>query len=162
MFLKLKLIVTEKEKVIEQLKKQLMLREQSHDSVFNSLKAELHLQNRVMREEMLQTIKMLEKKCDIKERSCISLEDRMEAFKKEFTQLLEDKDCTDSMYQKMKQDLEHVEQSYLNLKAGSLRQNDKLAEIMGLNEQSSVVADYIIERSLRSLVVEHKQKFDEN
>jgi hypothetical protein len=38
-----------------------------------------------MREEMLQTIKMLEKKCDIKERSCISLEDRMEAFKKEFT-----------------------------------------------------------------------------
>jgi hypothetical protein len=39
-----------------------MLREQSHDSVFNSLKAELHLQNRVMREEMLQTIKMLEKK----------------------------------------------------------------------------------------------------
>ena len=62
----------------------------------------------------------------------------------------------------MKQDLEHVEQSYLNLKAGSLRKNDKLAEIMGLNEQSSVVADYIIERSLRSLVVEHKQKFDEN
>lgn len=85
MFLKLKLVVTEKDKVIEQLKKSLVLREQSHESSFNSLKAELHLQNRVMRDEMLQTIKMLEKKCDIKERSCMSLEDRLEAFKKEFT-----------------------------------------------------------------------------
>ena len=121
MFLKLKMVVTEKDKVIEQLKKQLMLREQSHEISFNSLKAELHLQNRVMRDDMLQTIKMLEKKCEIKERSCTSLEDRLEAFKKEFTQLLEDKDCTDSQYQKIQQDLEHVEQSYLNLKAGTLR-----------------------------------------
>lgn len=121
MFLKLKMVVTEKDKVIEQLKKRLVLREQSHEISFNSLKTELHLQNRVMRDEMLQTIKMLEKKCDIKERSCTSLEDRLEAFKKEFTQLLEDKDCTDSQYQNMKQDLEQVEQSYLNLKAGSLR-----------------------------------------
>jgi len=52
---------------------------------------------------------------------------------------------------KLRIDLDSVEQGYLNLKAGSLRQNDKLANIMGVQDQLPL-SDLVLERAVKDLV----------
>lgn len=96
-------------------------------------------------------IKLLEKKVSIKEKQCADLQERNDKLRKEFTELLDEKDAQDSVVAKLRIDLDSVEQGYLNLKAGSLRQNDKLANIIGVQDQLPL-SDLAIERAVKDLV----------
>ena len=96
-------------------------------------------------------IKLLEKKVHIKEQQCADLHERNEKLRKEFTELLNEKDAQDSVVAKLRIDLDSVEQGYLNLKAGSLRQNDKLANIIGVQDQLPL-SDLVLERAVKDLV----------
>lgn len=64
----------------------------------------------------------------------------------------------------MKLDTEQLETAYLNLKAQTLRSNDRLADFMNINNDPVVhreINEQIIERAVKSLVEDHKQKFEE-
>ena len=64
----------------------------------------------------------------------------------------------------MRIDTEQLETGYLNLKAQTLRQNDRLADLMNLNSDPVVkkeVNDQIIERAVKSLLDDHKQRFED-
>ena len=48
----------------------------------------------------------------------------MDSLREELSTILAEKDRTEGLMEKLKVDLDTVEQGYLNLKAGTLRQND--------------------------------------
>ena len=87
----------------------MVARETSQERIFASMKAELMQSNRVMQEEMFKTIALLEQKCESKERTLTNIEQRHSAFKTEFAQLLDDKDHSDSQYNKVRYELDHIE-----------------------------------------------------
>ena len=60
LFNKLKLVVQEKDQVIMELNRQLFMREESQLQSFDSIKEELARANRLMKEEMLEAISLLE------------------------------------------------------------------------------------------------------
>ena len=96
-------------------------------------------------------IRLLEKKCEAKEKYCSELVERNSKLVKEFTSLMDEKDTQDNLIAKLKLDLDSVEQGYLNLKAGSLRQNDRLAKIMEVSDQHPL-SDAHIERAVKDLM----------
>jgi hypothetical protein len=88
----------------------------------------------------------------------------MDSLREELSTILAEKDRTEGLMEKLKVDLDTVEQGYLNLKAGTLRQNDRLAEIMGIAEAANsphATTDITIERAVRSLVHDNRLKFED-
>ena len=91
LFSKLKLVVQEKDQVIAELNRQLVLREQSQDQHFEALKVELVRSNQLMQDEMLGTVALLEQKALLKEKEVLELEDQKITFRKEYTNILEER-----------------------------------------------------------------------
>ena len=60
LFVKLKLVIEEKDSMIAELQKQLIMREQSQENHFSTMKAELVRSNKVMKDELLATVELLE------------------------------------------------------------------------------------------------------
>jgi len=128
------------------------------------MKLEWQSQNKLMVEDFLHSINLLKKKCDAKEKQNMELFEQVGELRKEFASLMDEKMQQDALCEKLKADLDQVEQGYLRLKAGTLRQNDRLAELMGIQEDSplqSTISDQAIERAVRSLVQDNKLKFND-
>ena len=87
--MKVKLIVQEKDQVISELQKQLLMREQSQESNFNEIKAELIRANKVMRDEFLETIALLEQRNLEQDKEILLAEERASAFRQDYTEILE-------------------------------------------------------------------------
>ena len=88
----------------------------------------------------------------------------MESLRDEMSQIFAEKERAELLVAKLKVDLDTVEQGYLNLKAGTLRQNDRLAEIMNIAEATNslhATTDITIERAVRSLVPDNRLKFED-
>ncbi len=88
----------------------------------------------------------------------------MESLRDEMSQIFAEKERAELLVAKLKVDLDTVEQGYLNLKAGTLRQNDRLAEIMNIAEATNsphATTDITIERAVRSLVHDNRLKFED-
>lgn len=91
LFSKLKLIVQEKDQVIVELNRQLIMREQSQEQHFTSMKVELCRSNMLMRDEMLDTISLLEQKALLKEKQALEMEEEKCQARQEFLKLLEER-----------------------------------------------------------------------
>ena len=71
--------------MISELQKQLIMREQSQESHFNAIKAELMRSNKIMKDEFLETISLLEKKSLDKDKQILDVEERSSSFGQEYT-----------------------------------------------------------------------------
>jgi hypothetical protein len=56
------------------------------------LKLDFHMQNKMVMEDFGLTIKLLEKKCEVKEKACKEMADRLDVLKREFSLLMDEKD----------------------------------------------------------------------
>ena len=65
------------------------MREQSQESNFNEIKAELIRANKVMRDEFLETIALLEQRNLEQDKEILLAEERASAFRQDYTEILE-------------------------------------------------------------------------
>ncbi len=91
LFNKLKLVVQEKDQVITELNRQIVMRDQSQNQHFDSMKVDLERSNKLLADEMLCTIGLLEQKVVLKEKEVLEQEERALSFRKEFTSVLEER-----------------------------------------------------------------------
>ena len=67
------------------------MREQSQESNFNEIKAELIRANKVMRDEFLETIALLEQRNLQQDKEILLAEERASSFRQEYTQILDER-----------------------------------------------------------------------
>ena len=112
LFIKLKLVVEEKDQMISELQKQLIMREQSQESHFNAIKAELMRSNKIMKDEFLETISLLEKKSLDKDKQILDVEERSSSFRQEYTQVLEERNYIQQQYENTRANLKALERDF--------------------------------------------------
>ena len=115
-FIKLKLVVQEKDQMIGELQRQLVMREQNQEIHFDSMKAELMRSNKVMKEELLGTVKLMEALCLQKEDEIKTGEKRMLSFRCEFNKVTDERNYLEEEFDKLKTRFDEVDHAYITLK----------------------------------------------
>ena len=88
------------------------MREQSQESNFNEIKAELIRANKVMRDEFLETIALLEQRNLQQDKEILLAEERSSSFRQEYTQILEERNYIEKEFGKAEVKLHMVERDF--------------------------------------------------
>ena len=124
------------------------MREQSQESNFNEIKAELIRANKVMRDEFLETIALLEQRNLQQDKEILLAEERASSFRQEYTQILDERNYVEKECQNAKAKLHLVERDFQELQNQTFQQNDIYAEI--LNIKTLQINEKNIEHALRN------------
>lgn len=142
LFMKLKLVVQEKDQVITELHRQLAMRELSQEQNFETIKLELERNNRLMYEEMFSTIALLEQKVLLREKECLEAEERKIEHRREFTKLLEERNYYEQRLNQGTEILKYKESEVERLSIEKHEQDQRYGEILNVHSLS-VSADSI-------------------
>ena len=155
LFSKLKLIVQEKDQVIVELNRQLVMREQSQEQHFQSMKVELCRSNQLMQDEMLNTISLLEQKALLKEKQALEQEEEKHAARQEFLKVLEERNYFEQELCNVADRLKFQEGELDRVQTQAKRQ----AEVYGeaLNIRTMQIGQNTIEYAIKNLADDCKR-----
>lgn len=155
LFGKLKLVVQEKDQIIAELNRQIFMREQSQETHFEQMKMEMLAQSRLMQDEVLATVALLEQKCAVKDSRLLEEEKEKKSCITEFTKVLEERNFFEqelaTVSDRLKFQMAELEHTQQTLK----EQNDIYGDL--LNIRSISIGKNTIEHALRNLKEDSKR-----
>ena len=109
LFMKLKLVVQEKDQLITELHRQLTMREQSSVKQVNEVKLELCRANQLVEEDLILAVTLLEEKILLREKELLIAEESKISFRRKFTSVLEERNFFESKLEETTEQLKYKE-----------------------------------------------------
>jgi len=131
------------------------MREQSQEQQCQALKEQLEVQSRLLLEDLLDTVYLLEQKVVLKEKELLEAEESRLSFRHEFTKVLEERTFYENELNQLSDRLRYTDAELAALRTQSAKQEEVYGEL--LNIRSIQIGPSTIEYALRNAVEDSKR-----